>query len=278
MTRRAVWLGALMLAAPAGDLVAQGVMVAPKAVFMSAGGGSGVVTLLNPGTDPVEVSVSIFYGYTATDSTGELRLVTIDHPDSTQPSAAGWLQAFPRRLTLGPRDQQVVRLLATPPAGLPDGEYWARLGFTAKAGELPVSGVSDSANIKVGLTLQIQQVIGLHFRKGPVHSGIALSLVEAARQGDSVVVRARLERQGNAAYLGTVHLAVVSSRGETVGESRIPVTVFYANRPRWAVSIAGAPADRYTLRVDIATQRSDVPRQLLLQSAVVRDSATVGGP
>lgn len=259
-------------------LDAQGVMVAPKTVFMSASGGSGVVTLLNPGTEAVEVAVSVFYGYTATDSTGQLRLVSIDHPDSTQPSAAAWLQAFPRRLTLGPRDQQVVRLLATPPAGLPDGEYWARLAFTAKAGELPVTGVSDSANIQVGLTLQIQQVIGLHFRKGPVRTGIALSQVEAVRQGDSVVVRASLERQGNAAYLGTVHLAVVSSRGETVGELRVPVTVFFANRPRWAVSIAGAPADRYRLRLDVTTQRDDLQRQLLLQSPAVRDSATVGGP
>jgi P pilus assembly chaperone PapD len=276
MTRTA-WLA---LAALSGfsRLTAQGVMVAPKAVFMSSGGGSGVVTLLNPGTEPVEVAVSVFYGYTATDSTGQVRLVTIDHPDSTQPSAAAWLQAFPRRLTLGPRDQQVVRLLATPPAGLPDGEYWARLGFTAKAGEVPVTGVSDSANIKVGLTLQIQQVIGLHYRKGQVRTGIALSGVEAVRQGDSVIVHARIERQGNAAYLGTVHGVVVGSNGKPVGEFRIPVTVFFANRPRWAVSIAGAPADQYRLRLDITSQREDLQRQVLLQSAAVRDSTVVSSP
>lgn len=253
-------------------------MVAPKAVFMSSGGGSGTVTLLNPGTDPVEVAVSVFYGYTATDSSGQLRLVTIDHPDSTQPSAAGWLQAFPRRLTLGPRDQQVVRLLATPPAGLADGEYWARLAVTAKAGELPVTGVSDSANIKVGLTLQIQQVIGLHYRKGQVRTGIALTGLEAVRQGDSVIVRAGLERQGNAAYLGTVHAVVLGSNGKLVGESRVPITVFFANRPRWAVSIAGAPADQYRLRLDIATQREDLERQVMLQSPAVRDSTAVKNP
>jgi hypothetical protein len=253
-------------------------MVAPKAVFMSSGGGSGTVTLLNPGTDPVEVAVSVFYGYTATDSTGQLRLVTIDHPDSTQPSAAGWLQAFPRRLTLGPRGQQVVRLLATPPAGLADGEYWARLAVTAKAGELPVTGVSDSANIKVGLTLQIQQVIGLHYRKGQVRTGIALTGLEAVRQGDSVIVHASLERQGNAAYLGTVHAVVLGATGKPVGEGRVPITVFFTNRPRWAVSIAGAPADQYRLRLDITTQREDLERQVILQSPAVRDSTAVKNP
>ena len=271
------WLALAALCATS-PLPAQGVMVAPKAVFMSSGGGSGTVTLLNPGTDPVEVAVSVFYGYTATDSTGQLRLVTIDHPDSTQPSAAGWLQAFPRRLTLGPRGQQVVRLLATPPAGLADGEYWARLAVTAKAGELPVTGVSDSANIKVGLTLEIQQVIGLHYRKGQVRTGIVLTGLEAVRQGDSVIVHGSLERQGNAAYLGTVHAVVVGSNGKPVGEVRVPITVFFANRPRWAVSIAGAPADQYRLRLDIATQRDDLERQVMLQSPAVSDSTAVKNP
>lgn len=259
-------------------LRAQGVMIAPHAVFMSQGTRSGAVTLLNPGTEPVEVSVSVFYGYTATDSTGQIGLVTIDHPDSTQPSAAGWVQAFPRRLIVGPRQQQVVRLLATPPADLPDGEYWARLAFTASAGQLPVAGLSDSANIKVGLTLQVRTVIGLHYRKGAVRTGIALSELSATRQGDSVVVHARLERQGNAAYLGTVHGMVVGSDGRMVGEFRVPVTVFFANRPRWAVSIGDAPADRFGLRVEITADREDLQRQVLLPSPVVRDSVVVSAP
>jgi P pilus assembly chaperone PapD len=274
---RTAWIVAAALGASA-TLRAQGVMIAPHAVFMSQGSRSGAVTLLNPGTEPVEVSVSVFYGYTATDSTGQLTLVTIDHPDSTQPSAADWLQAFPRRLTVGPQEQQVVRLLATPPANLPDGEYWARLAFTAKAGQLPVAGVSDTANIKVGLTLQVRTVIGLHYRKGSVRTGIAVSDLQAARQGDSVVVHARLERRGNAAYLGTVHGTVVGSNGKAVGTFQVPITVFYTNAPRWAVSIGDAPADRYRLRIDIVTDREDLQPEVLLPSPVVRDSVAVTLP
>jgi hypothetical protein len=271
------WVAAVALigAAPLG---AQGVMIAPHAVFMSQGGRSGTVTLLNPGNEPVEVAVEVFYGFTATDSTGQLTLVTLEHPDSSHPTAAGWIQAFPRRLTVGPRDQQVVRLLATPPPGLPDGEYWARLAFTAKAGQLPVSGVSDTASIKIGLTLQVRTVIGLHFRKGVVHTGLALSGLQATRQGDSVIVHARFARQGNAAYLGTVHGVVVGSKGNTVGEFTVPVTVFFANEPRWAVAIGPAPADRYELRIDVATRREDLQPELLLQSPVVRDSVAVTVP
>lgn len=262
----------------AGALPAQGIMIAPHAVFIARGARSGAVTLLNPDTAPVEVTVEVFYGYTATDSTGQLMLRTIDHPDSTQPSAAGWLQAFPRRLTIGPREQQVVRLLANPPATLADGEYWARLAFTAKAGQIPVAGVADTAKVKVGLTLQVRTVIGLHYRKGAVHSALSLSAVRAERQGDSVIVHARIERQGNAAYLGTVRGTVLGTGGRSVGEFHTPLTVFFTNEPRWAVAIGNAPAGRYVVQLEITTDREDLPQEVMLPAPMVRDSAVVGAP
>ena len=262
----------------ATGVAGQGVMIAPHAVFIARGARGGSVTLMNPDTAPVEVSVEVFYGYTATDSTGQLTLRTVEHPDSTQPSAAAWLQAFPRRLTIAPREQQVVRLLATPPAGLPDAEYWARLAFTAKAGQLPVGGVTDTARVKVGLTLQARTVIGVHYRAGLVRTGLSLSGLRAVRHGDSVVVHARLERQGNAAYLGTVHGTVVGPSGQSVGEFHVPVTVFFANELRWAVAIGSAPAGRYQLRVEVSTERDDLSQEVMLPFPVVRDSVEIAAP
>jgi len=266
---------ALIAATP---LPGEGIMIAPHAVFIGRGARSGSVSLLNPDTAPVEVSVEVFYGYTATDSTGQLTLRTVEHPDSTQPSAAAWLQAFPRRLTIGPREQQVVRLLASPPVGLPDGEYWARLAFTARAGQLPVAGIVDTAKVKVGLTLQVRSVIGVHYRLGAVTTGLSLSGLQAGRRGDSVIVHARLERTGNAAYLGTVHCTVIGSRGQTVGELRVPVTVFFANQPRWAIAINGAPGGEYILRVEATPERDDLSQDVMLPTPVVRDSVVVSTP
>jgi P pilus assembly chaperone PapD len=274
------WIAGILAAAliGGGALPAQGLMIAPHAVFIARGARSGSVTLLNPDTAPVEVTVEVFYGFTTTDSTGQLTLRTIDRPDSTQPSAAAWLQAFPRRLTIGPREQQVVRLLASPPAGLPDGEYWARLAFTAKGGQLPVAGVADTAKVKVGLTLQVRTVIGVHYRVGAVTTGLSVSGLQAVRRGDSVIVHARLERTGNAAYLGTVHGTVVGSRGQTVAEFRVPVTVFFTNEPRWAVGIGGAPAGQYGLHVAATTERDDLAQEVLLPAPAVRDSVAVSTP
>ncbi|MGH7704181.1 MAG: hypothetical protein ACREMO_13890, partial [Gemmatimonadales bacterium] len=114
----------LLIAAPR-LLPAQGVLVAPHVIYLDHRTRSGSITLYNPGDGPVEISISTLFGYPVSDSTGGFQLRTVDDPDSTLPSAAKWIQAFPRRLTLGPRERQTVRLLGRPPASLLDGEYWA---------------------------------------------------------------------------------------------------------------------------------------------------------
>jgi hypothetical protein len=273
---RLLWLAALGVTVTA-SAAAQGVMIAPHAVFIDHRQRSGAVTLLNPGTEPVEVSVDVFYGYTAIDSLGGLGLVTIEHPDSTQPSAAAWVRAFPRRLTIGPRERQTVRLLAAPPPDLPDGEYWARLAFTAKAGEVPVGGVVDTARIRIGLDLQVRSIIGLWYRKGSVRTGVTATDLRAERLGDSVRVAAVLTRMGNASYLGTAHLELWDARGRVVSELRAPVTVFEQDSPRWLLPVSGNGP--FQVRLELLTQRDDFDDQrLVLHAAPVRDSAAVTIP
>src|SRR2546422_4045203 len=186
-------------------LGAQGVVIAPHAVFIDGRARSGSVLLYNPNTEPVEVTISLLFGFPVTDSAGRIVLRTIDRPDSTMRSAADWIQAFPRRLTVPPLERQTIRLLASPPSGLADGEYWARLVIAAKGGQVPISGVADTAAVKVGLTLEVRTIIGMAYRKGAVHTGVAISRLRGAVVGDSLDVWSRIERQGNAAYVGTIH-------------------------------------------------------------------------
>ena len=101
------------------------------------------------------------------------------------PSPLAWTQAFPRRLTVAPRERQTVRLLARPPAGLADGEYWLRMVIAAQAGRVPISGVTDTTAIQVGLTLEVRTIIGVNYRKGPVTTGLALSQLRALPAGTS---------------------------------------------------------------------------------------------
>jgi len=268
-------------------LAAQGVMVAPHAVFIDHSQRSGSVLLYNPGTEPVEVTISTIFGYPTTDSTGGIKLDTLAADSAV--SALAWIQAFPRRLTVGPRERQTVRLLARPPVELPTGEYWLRLVIAAQAGRVPITGVSDTTAIQVGLTLEVRTIIGVNYRKGPVTTGLSLSNLRAQLAGDSVITRARLERRGNAAFIGMIRETIVDSSGavraQRIGDSLItsyqsPIGVYFTMEPRLASAIAapGLRRGRYWLRYEVVAEREDLDPRVVLKAPAVRDSVQIVVP
>jgi hypothetical protein len=253
---------------------AQGVLVAPHAVVIDHRTRSGSLSLYNPGDQPAEISLSTFFGYPVTDSSGNFDLRTVERPGTNMPSAAGWLEAFPKRMVLQPKERQTVRLLARPPQALPDGEYWARLVVSAKGGSVPVSGVNDSSGITVGLNLEVRTVLPLQYRKGAVATSVRASGLSAGVEGDSLAVRLHLVRQGTAAYIGTVRGALADGSGRTVATFSSPVAVYYDVDPRFTAALPDGklPPGPYRLRVEVTTEREDLAPETLLAARPVRDS------
>lgn len=275
MRRLALLLGLTLLPRL---LPAQGVLVAPHYLIMDHRTRSGSVTVYNPGSEMVEVTIGTMFAYPSTDSTGEFTLLTPDNPDSTLPSA-GWIEAFPKRLNLGPQDRQTIRLLGRPPAGLKDGEYWTRLVVTAKGGTVPVAGVSDSAGITVGLTLEVRTILPVFYRKGALETGVTISNLRTAVVGDSLEIRARMERHGTGAFIGTLRGALVDSTGRSVSTFSWPVAVYFDIDPRFTAPLARPSLPgRYTLRLELASEREDLSPDILLQTRPVQDSIAVQLP
>lgn len=273
---RSAHILAWFLAAP-GALAAQGLLIAPTTVVVDARSRTTSLLLVNPGDQPSEVEISSFFAYTVSDSAGQLQLHTPQSPDSGVMSAADWIRVFPRRMTIAPKSQQTVRLLVTPPADLPDGEYWARLAVLARGGQVPMTTTSDTT-VKVGLSIEVRTLLPVLYRKGKVATGVAISGLRAARAADSVVVRARLDRQGNAAMIGTVRGELVDGSGRVRAAFSQPISTYFALEPRFAAAADSLPAGRYTLRVEVAPERQDLPPEALVAFRTVRDSVAVNLP
>jgi P pilus assembly chaperone PapD len=271
MTNLRRWLPALLLAVPC-PAVAQGVIVAPHAVFIDHATRSGSITLYNPGEQPVEVSISFTFGYPKTDSSGVVSIELTDTAPAGEPAATAWLQAFPRRVTIGQQKRQTIRILASPPANLPDGEYWARITVSAKGGKVPVAGVPDSGGITVGLSLEVRTVISVMYRKGALTTGVTMAPVSASYAGDSVAVRIPLTRTGTAAYLGTAQASVTSESGELKGKDERAVAVYYGLNPRIDVPVGALAPGKYKVRVSVSSDRADLPPKTALTAPTVRDS------
>jgi hypothetical protein len=251
----------------------EAILVAPHAVFMDHRSRTGQVFLVNTGDTPEEVAIDLKYGYPATDSTGTIFIRLIDQPDSSEPSAAAWIKAYPRRAVLAPGQRQVVRLLATPPEGLPDGEYWSRIIATSRGSKVAVVG--GDSTISAGLSLELRTIISLSYRKGAVHTGVSVTDLRAIRQGDSLVVWFGAERQGNAAFLGTLTYQLVDAAGKVHGEWEAPVAVYHPLSRRYGFALDSVPAGRYTLRMNLTTARNDLDQRNILPAQPVTRSVDV---
>lgn len=270
---RALALTGLLLAAGAvGEVLA--IVVAPTAVYLTDRRPAAAVTLYNPSERPEEVEVEAIFGYPVTTDSGTVELFTGPEVDDPR-SAAGWIQALPRRLVVPPGERRIVRLLGRPPADTPDGEYWARLVFNARGQQLPVGGVADSTDISVGINLQIRTIIATSFRKGPVRTGVAVEGFEPRIQGDSLVVWPTLVRQGNAAFIGRLQAQLVDPDGEVARSWEAQVAVYEDYARRWAWDVSDLPAGDYDFQMRLSTERDDIPAAHRLPASPVVRTAPV---
>jgi hypothetical protein len=257
--------------------VVRAVLVAPHAVFIDHRNRGGQIVLVNNGTDPEEVSIELVFGYPATDSLGNIGIRFIEDPGPEYPSAAAWIRAFPPRLRMAPGQRQVVRLLATPPADLPDGEYWSRLIVTSQGGQVPLAA-PESAAVRAAVTLVTRTVISVTYRKGTVRTGVVLEDFRPSVEGDSLVAWVALRREGNAAYLGSVSLRLLDSGGSQVASWSTPVAVYYDLNRRFAFPLQALPLGRYAVVLRVSTDREDIPREHVLPAAPIERSVPVEIP
>lgn len=271
-------LAAALLLAAARPVHAQGVVIGPTLVIVDARIRTTSVVVYNPNTEPVEVALSTFYGYPVTDSLGQPALKTVDKPDSSDRSAVGWVQVFPRRFTLAPKADQTVRVLVSPPAGLADGEYWGRLVIASKAAAPPVQPKPDSTGVSVTFNIEVRAIIPIIVRVGKPATSVTISDLRATVMRDSLVTRSRIVRHGSAAYLGTILGELVDSTGKVRSSFETPTAVYYEIEPRLAAPLKGLPSGSYWLRYRVDASRNELGPGVILRAPPAVDSIPVRLP
>ena len=273
LLRILAWTALLQVGSLASEALA--IVVAPTAIYLRDGSPAEVIHLFNSSSEIEEVTVETVFGYPATDDNGKLRLEFPEGEDER--SAAEWIQVLPRRIEVPPGERRALRILARPPAGTPEGEYWTRLVITSRGRKLPVEG-ADSPGIQVGLGLTVRTVIALTYRHGEVTTGLSVGGLAPELVGDSLVMRPDLRRSGNGAYIGRMDVTLVDARGETVRSWQEQVAVYRTYNRRYAYPVDGLAPGEYRLHLRLGTDREDIPEEDRLPAPPVEVSAPVVVP
>jgi hypothetical protein len=264
---------ATVLAVVCLPAIIEAIFVSPTAVFIDDRTRATQVTIGNAGDSPEEATVELKFGFLDADSAGTPFVRFVEDPGPEFPSAAEWIRAFPQRVRLAPKSQQVVRLMARPPENLPDGEYWTRMIITGRGATLRVTG-ADSA-VRAAVNLEIRLVTSVTYRKGRVSTGVVVRGINVEAEGDSLTVWARMAREGNAAYHGTADVEVVSASDSVVRHWSAAMSVFYPLIRRFSFPMDSLEPGDYKVRFRVRAERPDLPADKVLPAPTVTDSAVV---
>jgi P pilus assembly chaperone PapD len=253
--------------------VAHAVTVSPTALYIDSRTRSGVLTLYNPGSLPAEVTIDFAFGYPQSDALGNVSVPLTREPAAGEPSALEWMRAFPRRLVLQPGQRQVVRVLVEPPAGLPEGEYWARVLISSRGGQPPIE--ETQGDLQLQLNVQTTLVIAANYRNGSVATGVEVASAAAAREGEGVALDLELHRTGNAAFLGRVRADLLDAGGAVISSTFDDVAVYRTMRRRLVLPVPDGTAGPLSVRLTVNTDRDDLPPGGALAAAPVERSVPV---
>ena len=191
--------------------------VAPLRVLLSDGKTSEVLSLLNRSEQVRTYKVKMQDQVMGED--GNLKGV-----DDFAYSAKRMLRFMPRQVTLQPGQRQTVRVMATPPEGLEDGEYHTHLVFDEvlkDTTEEVRAAAKSGAGLKVQMETTYSVGLPLIYQHGKVTGTLAPKAAKLVTlPNGKTVFDVTLARTGNGEGTGVVDVVAAGKEGESLVPKR----------------------------------------------------------
>ena len=194
---------------------AQGnLLLTPRRIVFEGSKKSIDLNLANIGTDTSTFAISVVQVRMTEDGGFE----TITEPDPGQLFADKNIRFFPRSVTLGPNESQVVKVQAIRTGELQPGEYRSHFFFRSIPKAKPLGEedqVKDSGGISIKLTPIFGITIPVILRIGEGSAGISITDVKLQTVNDSIPnLSLVFNRTGNFSVYGDLTVDHVSPQGK----------------------------------------------------------------
>lgn len=199
---------------PVADSAAQGnLLITPRRAVFEGSVRSIDMNLANTGTDTATYAISLVQIRMTEDGGFE----TITEPDPGQRFADRYIRYFPRSVTLGPNEAQVVKVQLIRTGELTAGEYRSHFYFRAVPETKPLGEQEipkDTTSISVRLTPIFGITIPVIIRTGQTSVEVRLSDLELKFENDSdPVLGLVFNRKGNISVYGDLRVDHISPGG-----------------------------------------------------------------
>lgn len=250
--------------------------IAPIAIYMNDNDKTGRIVVRNSSELPIEVNIDMLFGYPATNQEGDLYLKKFDEIPADEPSANSWVRVYPRHTILPVGQQQTIRFAARPPAGLAGGEYWSRPTVSVRKIDNNAEGKGNQ-KYKTNINVIQRTILSLNYRHGNVKTGAKISSLETQHKAgaDTLFVHSKMEREGNAAYLGDLYLSLIDASGNRKKFHQEEIAIYHSQSRKFAFDTGDVPPGEYKLELMLDTRERATQNKDILSSPAVRQSEIV---
>lgn len=240
-----------------GDL-----LITPRRIVFEGSKRSMDLNLANTGKDTATYAVSLVQMRMNEDGSFE----TITEPDPGQRFADRFIRYFPRTVTLGPNEAQVVKIQLIRSNEMTPGEYRSHFYFRSVPETKPL-GEEEASKDTTTISVRLIPIFGITIpaiiRSGETNAGVTLSDLALEIVNDTIPkISMVFNRTGNMSVYGDISVDHISTQGKItrVGIAN-GVAVYTPNlKRRFQFNLNNADGVNYktgTLRV-IYTASSDV--------------------
>lgn len=203
----------LLTLSPSSRTAAQGnLLVAPKRAVFEARERYKELTLSNTGKDTARYDIS-FKHYRMKEN-GSLEELSAPYAGTRY--ADSFVRFFPRTVTLGPGESQVVRLQLTQTGRMVEGEYRSHLYFRSVPKPRPLGETETKKSDSSAITIKLNAVFGIAvpviIHVGEVTTKVGLSNCSFEKT-DMPFVKMTLDRTGNMSCYGDITVDFVAPSG-----------------------------------------------------------------
>jgi hypothetical protein len=189
-------------------------LITPRRAVFEGSKKSLDLNLANTGQDSATYAISIVQFRMKEDGGFE----TITEPDPGQQFADKYIRFFPRSVTLGPNEAQVVKVQLIKTNELKPGEYRSHFYFRAVPREKPLGeeeAVKDTTSISVKLTPIFGITTPVIIRVGENNTKTTLSEISFLTENDTIPrLKMTFNRSGNMSVYGDITVDHVSPLGK----------------------------------------------------------------
>lgn len=204
-----------------GKIMAQGdLLITPRRLVFEGSKRAIDMNLANAGKDTATYAISLVQMRMTEDG----RFETITEPDPGQLFADKYIRFFPRTVTLGPNESQVVKVQLLRSGQMAPGEYRSHFYFRAIPKPVPlgenVAG-GDSGSISIVLKPVFGITIPAIIRVGEVTAKVTISDLSLKMIKDTIPnFSLAFNRSGNASVYGDLAVFHISTQGK---ETRVGI-------------------------------------------------------